>query len=142
MSGLFGTEASIASDLSLVVTMVLAIVGAYGGLKARQQQYSRHCPVMAAAALLTWLPAVFVMVPVWLEVVRGSETIAPAQWRVAPVFHGALGLVALLLMTYTVTRMYWLKQLPPEQPVWLMRSTLGLWLLAVIGGVSVYLVAY
>jgi hypothetical protein len=38
--------------------------------------------------------------------------------------------------------MYWLEQLPPEQPIWLMRAILTLWLLSVVGGTAVHVVTY
>lgn len=60
--------------------------------------------------------------------VLGYEKLLLATGTLAgvPVFHGVLGGVTQLLMTYTVTRMYWIERLPPEQPLWLMRTTLFL----------------
>jgi hypothetical protein len=41
----------------------------------------------------------------------------------APVFHGVVGGMTQLLMTCTVIRMSWAEQLPPDEPIWLMRAT-------------------
>ena len=60
----------------------------------------------------------------------------------APVFHGVVGGVTQLLMTYTVIRMSWAEHLPPDEPLWLMRATAILWLLALIGGSAVYVFKY
>lgn len=142
MNGFLGTSASLWSDLTLVLTLALGGVAAFGGLKARRREFSTHCPVMAVAALLNWIPVLLVMIPGWLGVVTGGETLASGPLASAPVFHGVLGAVTQLLMTYVVTRMYWLEALPPEQPLWLMRVTMILWLLTLIGGTVVYVVSY
>jgi len=142
VNGFLGTSASLWSDLSLVITLLLGGVAAFGGIRARQKRFSTHCPVMAAAAFLNWIPVLVVMIPTWIGVVMGTETLATGPLSSAPVFHGVLGGATQLLMTYTVARMYWVKQLPPDRPIWLMRTTLGLWLLTAIGGVAVYVVSY
>jgi len=142
MDGLFGTSASVWSDLSLVFTLVFGAMAAFGGIQARRKKFSRHCPVMAVAALLNWAPVLAVMIPSWVGVLIGTKTLTTGSFSLAPVLHGVLGGVTQLLMTYTVTRMYWIERLPPRKPIWLMRTTLGLWILTVVGGVAVYVVSY
>lgn len=142
MDGFLGTSASVWSDLSLVLTLAFGAGAAFGGIRARQKRFSTHCPVMAVAAFLNWIPVLLVMIPGWIGVLTGAEALATGPFAVAPVFHGVLGGVTQLLLTYTVTRMYWIEQLPPDRPIWLMRTTLGLWLLTLIGGIGVYVVAY
>lgn len=142
MNGFFGTEASFLSDISLVTNIVLVIVAAYGGIQARKKQFSKHCPVMAVAALLNWLPVLIVMVPSWVGVLSGTETLATGTFANVPIFHGILGAFTQLLMTYTVIRMYWAENLPPQKPIGLMRTTIFLWILTVLGGIGVYLVSF
>lgn len=142
MNGFLGTTAGLDSDLSLIASLLLGGLAAYGGLRARQRKFSTHCPVMAIAAFLNWIPVLLLMIPTWLGVVSGEVVLASGFFANVPVFHGILGGVTQLLMTYTVVRMYWLKSLPPDQPIWLMRTTIILWFLTVLGGVGVYLVAY
>ena len=142
MKGFLGTSASVWSDLSLVLTVLFGAVAAFGGIQARRQRFSRHCPVMPVAALLNWIPVLLVMIPRWIGVVSGSQTLAAGPFSLVPVFHGVLGAVTQLLMTYTAIRMRWARRLPPAKPIWLMRTTLGLWALALAGGVSVYIVSY
>jgi uncharacterized membrane protein YozB (DUF420 family) len=141
MDGFLGTDASMWSDVTLVFTCALGAAAVFGGIRAHQKRFSTHCPVMATAVFLTWIPVVLVMSPVWFEALTGDSP-APAPFALVPVFHGILGGVTQLLMTYTVIRMYWLEQLPPEHPIWLMRVTLTLWLLTVVGGTVVYVVQY
>jgi len=142
MDGFLGTSASLWSDLSLVLTLVFGAMAAFGGIRARQKRFSTHCPVMAVAAFLNWIPVLLVMIPTWIGIVTGTETLATGPFSGVPMFHGVLGGVSQLLMVYTVTRMYWVEQLPPDRPIWLMRTTLILWLLTAIGGIGVYVVAY
>jgi hypothetical protein len=138
MSGFLGTAASLWSDLTLVLTILLGGVALFGALRARQDRFGTHCPVMAIAALTNWIPVLLRMIPKWLELVVRSESVVSGPLVITPLLHGVLGLGVQGLMTYTVTRMYWLERLPPERPIWLMRITLGLWMLMVIGGIVVY----
>lgn len=141
MDGFLGTSASLWSDLTLVLTLVLGAAAAFGAIRARQKQFDTHCPVMAVAAFLNWIPVLTVMIPTWLGVIS-SDSATSGLFAQVPVFHGILGAVTQLLMTYTVTRMYWAKQLPPQKPIWLMRATATLWMLTLAGGVFVYVVSY
>jgi hypothetical protein len=97
---------------------------------------------MAVAALLNWIPVLLVMVPRWFNIAMTIEPLNADLLGLAPVFHGVLGAAAQLLMTYTVVRMFWLNQLPPNRPLWLMRITLVVWLLTLTGGVVVYTTRY
>lgn len=141
MRGFLGTSANLWSDLSLVFTLALGVVAAYGGIQAHRRRFSRHCPVMATAAILNWVPVLIVMIPRWLGVIA-TEINVEGLARYAPIFHGALGGVVQLLMMYTVTRMYLLEDLPPKDPIWLMRTTIGFWALALVGGISTYVLFY
>jgi uncharacterized membrane protein YozB (DUF420 family) len=142
MNGFLGTSASARSDLALLLIILLGAVALFGFTRARRRRFSAHCPVMAVAALLNWLPVLLVMIPSWIGVVTGAKTLATGPFANLPVFHGVLGGITQLLMTYTVTHMYWIERLPPERPIWLMRTTLTLWLLTLIGGITVYVVSY
>lgn len=142
MNGFLGTEAPLLSDLSLIATILLGGLAAYGGIQARKKNFSRHCPVMAYAALLNWIPVLVVMVPTYVNILQGTETLATGPFASVPVFHGILGTVTQLLMTYTVTRMYWIESLPPRKPIWLMRTTISLWMLTILGGIGLYTIAY
>jgi hypothetical protein len=130
------------SDLSLVLTLIFGIAAAGGAINGLRRRISKHCPVMATGAFLNWIPVLVVMIPKWLGVVTGTAEVQagiPTIWALG---HGVLGGVAQLLMTYTVARMYWLEELPPRQPIWLMRVTGLLWGLTVLGGAQVYLNLY
>lgn len=142
MEGFLGTRAPFLSDVSLVLTWVLAIAAAVGAINGRRRRISKHCPVMATGALLNWIPVLVVMIPMWMGVATGTEDTGAGIPTIAPLLHGVLGGVTQLLMTYTVTRMYWLEDLPPDRTIWLMRSTIVLWAVTVLGGAAVYLSLY
>ncbi len=142
MAGFLGTAAPRLSDLSLIFILTLAIVAGFGGIQARRRRFSTHCPVMATAAFLNWIPLVLLMIPEWLAIASGKIVLAAGPFQKIPFLHGIFGAVTQLLMTYTVTRMYLIKRLPPRKPIWLMRTTIILWLLTVIVGVAVYVVSY
>ena len=144
MEGFLGTDASLLSDLSLILSWVIGAAAVAGAISGRRRRISKHCPVMAVGALANWIPVLVVMIPTWLGVATGSADVRTPTTvsTIAPLGHGVLGAVTQALMTYTVARMYWLEDLPPDRPIWLMRTTILLWTLTVIGGTAVYVTLY
>ena len=142
MNGIFGTTAPLLSDLSLIASILLGAAAAFGGIQAKKKHFKKHCPIMAYAAFLNWLPILAVMVPALIGVLQGTRTLAAGAFASMPIFHGILGTLTQVLMTYTVIRMYWVETLPPKKTIWLMRITMTLWLLTVFGGIGVYAVSY
>lgn len=144
MEGFLGTTANLKADLTLVATIVLGIVAAFGGIQAKKNNFSKHCPVMAIAVLLNWIPVLLGMIPMWVVLLNGTQLLATGLFSFysVPIFHGILGGVAQILMTYTVVRMLWIKTLPPKNTIWLMRIAILMWFLAILGGVAVYVVSY
>lgn len=142
MAGLLGTEATFLSDFSLVLTWALGAAGALGAINGRRRRISKHCPVMATAALLNWLPILVVMIPTWLGVAAGTADVSGGLPRIVSIGHGLIGAATQLVMTYTVVRMVWLEDLPPKREIWLMRIAMVLWILTVLGGTGVYVSLY
>jgi len=142
MDGFLGTEASFLSDLSLVATWALGVAAAVGAVNGRRRRISKHCPVMATAALLNWLPILAVMIPTWLGVAADATRVPSGLPTIASLGHGGIGALTQLTMTYTVVRMYWLEDLPPRREIWLMRAAIVLWIVTVLGGTGVYVSLY
>jgi len=142
MYGILGTTGSLGSDISLISTLVFGLIASYGAIQAHRKNFTKHCPMMAIAALLNWVPVLFLMIPVWVGIVNGTQALAAGTLRSVPIIHGTLGLITQLMMTYTVIRMYWVKTLPPQKTIWLMRTTITLWMLTILGGLGVYTVVY
>lgn len=141
MEGFLNTSATLTTDLFFVLTLLFGFIAIVGAVQARRNHYSTHSKLMSVAALLNWIPVLIVMIPSWLQVLEEGQMFSELS-SLTPVFHGLLGGGAQLLMTYTVVRMLWLKQLPPDNPLWLMRITFGLWMLTLVGGTAVYFVKY
>ena len=142
MAVFLGTRASLPSDLSLVLTWALGVAAAVGAIHGRRRRISKHCPVMAAAALINWVPVLVVMIPTWFGVAVGTAGVSSGLPKLVSIGHGLIGAVAQLTMTYTVVRMYWMEDLPPRRPIWLMRTAITLWILTVLGGTGVYVTLY
>ncbi len=142
MNGFLGTQAPVRSDLSLVLTILLGLAATVGAINAHRHRYSQHCPVMTTAALLNWVPVLAVMVPTGVAALTGALDIEAGVPTGLVVAHAVVGLITQSTMTYTVTRMNWLEDLPPKKPIWLMRSTITLWSVAIITGVAVYVTLY
>jgi len=141
MNGFLGTTALFPADLALVLSWVLGLTAVGAWALARRRRFPPHCRIMAVTALLNWLPVLIVMIPVWVGLWGSIGRIAETR-LFPPLMHGLIGLVSQSLMTYTVVRMNWLKRLPPRNTRWLMRITLLLWLLTVIGGTAIYGLLY
>jgi purine-cytosine permease-like protein len=142
MSGFLGTAASLRSDLVLITTWLLLIVAIIGFFQARKQRFDTHESIMPWAVLLNWIPILIVMIPVILRILTSGVHPAGSAYFTQIFLHSGLGLVTQLLLTYTVVRMKWAPNLPPKNPLWLMRIALILWVLTVLGGTYFYLVAY
>jgi uncharacterized membrane protein YozB (DUF420 family) len=126
--------------ISLILSILLGLVAFVGWLVGRQKRYPAHCKIMAMAALANWLPILVVMIPSWIFNLRLGQFDSP--YTIAPVVHGVIGMVAQVLMTYTVIRMNWLKHLPPRRTGLLMRVTMVLWAMTLFGGIGIYYLLY
>jgi hypothetical protein len=142
MTGFLGTRAPLQSDVSLLLTVALLLAAIFGYIQARRRRFGKHCPIQAIAGLGNWVPILVVMVPRLIGILAGEVMAASGIAGAVPIFHAVLGSGVQLLMTYTVIRMYWAKSLPPRRPLWLMRTTLILWAVTVVGGVANYLSLY
>ena len=142
MTGFLGTRAPLQSDVSLVLTVALLLVAGFGYTQARRRRFGRHCPVQAVAGLGNWVPILVVMVPRLIGILTGEIMTGSGIAGAVPILHAVLGGGVQSLMTYTVIRMYWVKSLPPRRPIWLMRTTLILWTVTVVGGIANYLSLY
>mgnify|MGYP006289674877 CR=1 FL=1 len=124
---------------SLIVSVLLGVIAAFGGLFAHQHRFPAHCRTMQVAALLNWVPVLGFMIPSWVSILRSGE-IALTLIDLAPLVHGVLSLGVQALMTYTVFRVTRMEK--PRQARPLMQVTLTLWILAVVGGIGLYLLLY
>lgn len=142
MTGFLRSGAPFVADVTLVSLWALGAVAVGGWILARRRAFPRHCRLMAWVALLAWLPILFGMVGRWLELAQLGRNVFIQTATVVPFMHGVTGGLAQGLMTYTVVRMNWRRKWPPRRPLWLMRISMALWLLSIVGGTGVYLLLY
>ncbi len=158
--GIFGTGASLLSDLSLIAYIALIIPAMAAGyyFARRGKHRPHHKYTMIAITAINWLLIVVLMIGQYLlDVPDGLQRNAGDARYLLPTIHGLLGLPAQLLATYVVYRMlkedrqvakakargeqdiqrYWFKAAKP-----IMRLVLALWFLTAAFGVLTYLVRY
>ncbi len=158
--GIFGTGASLLSDLSLIAYIALIVpamvVGYYFARRGKHRPHHKY--TMIAITTINWLLIVILMIGQYLlDVPDGLQRNAGDTRYLLPTIHGILGLPAQLLATYIIYRMlredsqvakakarreqdiqhYWFKAAKP-----LMRLVLALWFLTAAFGVLTYLVRY
>lgn len=142
MNGILGTQAPLWTDLWLIGTVLLGLIASYGAFQARKKQFSKHCPVVAVAAFLNWIPVIFLLLPTSPDFIAEFEASLAGFVGSLPLIHLVLAVFTQILMTYTVVRMYWMENLPPQKPKILMKATMSFWFLVVAVGVGVYLIAF
>jgi uncharacterized membrane protein YozB (DUF420 family) len=142
MKGFFGTQANFNSDLSLILSISFLIVGLIGFFRARNRKYKPHATLMTWAVLLNWIPVFAVMIPTTINIFRYDLQLTTGSFAMMPLIHGIIGTVAQLVMTYTVIRMKWARKLPPRRTRVLMRVAMVLWVITIIGGFALYVVAF
>jgi uncharacterized membrane protein YozB (DUF420 family) len=160
--GFLGTGASLLADLTLLAYILLIIPGMIVGyVFARQGKHRpQHRNVMIGITAFNWLLIIFLMIAAYRFDVVSNIASQPGNPRyLMPTIHGILGLVAQLLATYVVYRMwredsqvarakargeskdqlrkYWFLSAKP-----FMRLTLLLWLATAVLGVFNYLIRY
>lgn len=146
--GFLGTNASLASDLSLMAYLLLLIPLMLIGYRfARRRRFNNHKWVMTGVVALNWVLIVLVMSVSYRQGVAPYVPDQLSDSRVfLPVIHLVTGGVAQVLATYLVLRMWLESVLPSALKVKnirrYMRATLALWLVTVAFGVVIYIAFY
>ena len=125
-AGSLGTAASLLPNLSLILAWILGIPAGVWAISGPRRRVSYHCPLVRVAASLNWTPVLLHMVPKWLVAVGGSPGLQSGLETTMPTPHVIMGAVAESVVPCTVVVMSWLNDLPPREPIWLMRSVAGL----------------
>lgn len=136
MSGLFGTQAPITSDLALVIqsiVLILLLVGFRLGRKKTPDSLSRHERLMKLVVLLNTVTLLIVMVPSFVSSL--DLVLAEAATLGFPLilFHHSLGLIAEALGVTLVFKKF------GNVRLW-MKVTLLVWLVTLVFGFTVYVI--
>ena len=160
--GFLGTGASLLADLALLAYILLIVPGTIAGvvMARRGQHRPQHRNVMIGITVINWVLIVFLMIVAYrFDVVDnlGKQPVNPRY--IVPTIHGILGLVAQVLATYIIYRMwredtqvaaakkrgekgsqlsqYWFKSAKPY-----MQLTTILWLVTSLLGIGNYVIRY
>lgn len=133
-----------ASDINLILQLVILVGLFYGFVLARRQCFARHANLQTAMVLLNLPLIAFVMVPSFNDfIIAGGNTAGfGARLMIA---HGLIGLVVELVALYLILQMR-----TPLVPCRLrigniklaMRATLALWTAVVLMGLTIYVIGY
>jgi len=137
MSGILGTRAPLASDLNLILQLIILailLVGVRFGKKKTAKSLKTHGTVMTLAVALNAIGILLVMLPSFVIIV--SEVLNPLTigFTLASI-HAFFGVLA---EGFGVTLVF--KKFGNVQR-W-MRLTTAFWIIAIILGISVYLTYY
>ena len=142
-SGFLGTEASFASDMTLVAFVLLIVPAMIAGfVLARRREFFYHQMVMTVIVIFNWVLIFFVMVVGYVHDVAPNVPAhldRTAVWL--PTVHLVIGGIAQLLATYLVLQMWFgpnmrFHLMPFKR--W-MRLTFVLWLITAAMGVGIYI---
>jgi uncharacterized membrane protein YozB (DUF420 family) len=142
--GFLGTEASLAADLALVGSIIVALAMTYGAYLAIRGRYEAHRWVQTGAAIVNVFLIFGLMIPALLAVTPEENVDLPTSAFVAMPAHELIGAVALVFGLFVVLRG---NNLVPER--WrfqnykpFMRAAYVLYMLATVVGIVVYVLLY
>ncbi|GIK28613.1 MAG: hypothetical protein IT298_03060 [Chloroflexi bacterium] len=149
-AGFLSTDATLASDLTLLAYLLFLLPGMLLGFYfARRKKFSPHHKlVMTTVVIINWILIGFLMLVSYREgVIPYLSAEFNADPRVAlPIIHGVIGFTAQVLATYLALRMWFEKVLPRFVMVRnikvFMRLTLAMWIITAVLGIAIYAVWY
>jgi uncharacterized membrane protein YozB (DUF420 family) len=143
-SGFLGTNANFAADMTLAVSLLLAILFTVGAAMAMRGRYQIHRWIQTAAAILNAILVLWMMVLPFRDFVAldfmGSR---PAIFYYVTSVHAIIGFLGLILGLFVVLRANNFVLVPKPlrfnnyKPI--MRISYGLYMLATLIGLWVYL---
>ena len=139
--GFLGTNANLAADATLVISILVATLFTVGMLLARSGKYQVHRWVQTTAALLNLVLVLWMMVLPFRDTIRDfGEPPRIAGFYYVPLIHGMIGLSGLLFGLFVVLRANGLmiKPLRFNNYKTFMRISYGLYMLATLVGIGVY----
>ena len=143
--GFLGTKATLRSDLTLVLILVTAILFNIGFILARKKHFTAHRWVQTSSVILNTLVVVISMVTSYIiHILPGIPAkLAQGDYTVTTM-HGIIGAFALLLGVFVMLRG---NELVPARLRFnnyklFMRWAYSLYMLATLGGISVYIIVF
>ncbi len=141
--GFLGTNANFAADMTLSLSILVAIVFSVGLVLARRQLYELHRWLQTGATALNLILVLWLMVLPFRDfVIRDlANPDRPASFYGVTILHAAVGLAALIFGSFVVLRGHnlMIKPLKFTNYKLYMRIAYGLYLVATLLGIWVYL---
>ncbi len=150
MTGIFGTSASLSSDVSLILEIVTTLLFTIGYFIERRK--GRHCIIMAGAVTVNIL---FVLSYMATRLLREQVPTPPAQfaalYRAVVIPHGILSVLVLVLAVILALLGYrWRKKTDDTTTLGSRKAThrilgiatLVLWYVSFLTGIIIYAVLY
>lgn len=142
--GFLGTEASLAADIALVGSIIVALAFTLGAWLALRGRYEAHRWVQTAGAVVNALLVFGIMIPSLLSVDPSENVDLPPSAFLYMTGHEVVGAAALIFGLFVVLRGNGLVparlRFKSYKPY--MRWAYGLYLAATLIGVAVYMVLY
>jgi uncharacterized membrane protein YozB (DUF420 family) len=143
--GFLGTTATLRSDLTLVLILITAVLFNVGFILARRKQFEVHRWVQTALVTLNTLVVLISMVTSYIiHILPGIPAKLNQGDYAVTTMHGVVGAIALLWGLFIMLRGNKLvpKSLRFKNYKLFMRWAYALYMLATLGGVSVYIIVF
>jgi uncharacterized membrane protein YozB (DUF420 family) len=140
--GFLGTNANRAADITLVIMLLAATLFTIGFILARKKNFKAHRWVQTSAATLNAIMVLWMMILPYRDfVLRGKAGSQPAIFYTMANLHAGIGLIAITFGLFVTLRGNGLvpKPLQFRNYKLYMRTAYGLYMLATLLGVLVYL---
>lgn len=143
-AGFLGTGARLASDVNLVVQLLMGFVLVVGMILARRRRYRAHAICQGSVVLLNLILIALIMLPPFArDIVPGLPRRLGQSYYSVPTLHAILASIAQILGLYILIRTgtNWLpaRLCFHNYKLW-MRATLALWWSVILLGVATYYV--
>jgi uncharacterized membrane protein YozB (DUF420 family) len=141
--GIFGTKASLFSDLNLIAQILLLLGLGVGAYFARKGNLSAHKYLQTGMVLFSIVLTCFIMIPAFVKYTLPEiPDNLPIDYNLVSTIHGVMGLVAIGCGVYLLLQMNALIPIGWRVSWWksLMRLTFALyWLVGLLGLATYYL---
>ncbi len=143
--GFLGTKATLRSDLTLILILLSAVLFNIGFILARQKHFTAHRWVQTSAVTLNTLVVLISMVTSYIIHILPGIPVKLAQGDYAvTTLHALIGAIALVWGVFVALRGNNLvpKKLRFNNYKLFMRWAYGLYMLATLGGVILYILVF
>jgi uncharacterized membrane protein YozB (DUF420 family) len=139
--GFLGTNASLLSDLSLILCLISLILFVIAGFQAKNRQFKKHCPTQTIALILVILAVVLFMSPVYTQQYESTSAgLSPFLPNGLVSLHAGLGGLTLLYGVYVTLVGY--RVFKSKHKKLLMQIASVLFIILNISGIVIYLNLY